>query len=109
MRYISELNEALHAKRPHAVLRKRQERFMKMEASFSAAVTRSLSLRMTRFETISGKLDAIGPRAVLKRGFSLTQSADGNVLRSSKDVKDGQELTTVLADGTIKSRVECTT
>ena len=109
MRTISSLNEALQTKRPHAVLRKRQERFMKMESSLLASVTRNLSLRVSRVETLSGKLDAIGPDAVLARGFSLTQRTDGSVIRSSKDAKDGQELMTVLADGTIKSRVECTT
>ncbi|MBC8202893.1 MAG: exodeoxyribonuclease VII large subunit [Planctomycetes bacterium] len=108
MRYISILNEALQAKRPHAVLRKRQERFMRIDASLHAAMTRTLSMRNGHIETLSGRLEAIGPRAVLKRGFSLTQSADGTVLRSAKEVNDGQELTTILADGTIKSRVECT-
>jgi len=108
MRCISSLNEALHAKRPHFVLQKRQERFIRMDASLCAAVTRSISMRKGQLDTLSGRLDAIGPRAVLNRGFSLTQSEDGNVLRSSKDVKDGQELITILANGTIKSRVECT-
>ncbi len=79
-----------------------------MDASLCAAVTRSISMRKGQLDTLSGRLDAIGPRAVLNRGFSLTQSEDGNVLRSSKDVKDGQELITILANGTIKSRVECT-
>ena len=107
VRHISALNESLHAKRPHEVLRKRQEYFLQAKARFQAAVTHWITNRSHRIETLQGRLDAIGPQAVLKRGFSLTQDADGKVLRSSKDAKDGQEIITVLADGTINSRVEC--
>lgn len=107
VRFVAALNEALSAKRPHAVLRARQERFMQADAAFVATVTRSLTTHSQRIETLAGRLEAIGPQAVLQRGFSLTQDANGKVIRSFKEAKEGQKIISVLADGSINSRVEC--
>ena len=68
---------------------------------------RSLTTRSQRIETLAGRLEAIGPQAVLQRGFSLTQDANGKVIRSFKEAKEGQKIISVLADGSINSRVEC--
>ncbi|MDP7008739.1 MAG: exodeoxyribonuclease VII large subunit [Phycisphaerales bacterium] len=100
------LQDALNAKQPHAVLRKRQERFYLAEASLQRGMSTSLASRLQRTETLASKLEAIGPQAVLKRGFSLTQDVDGNILRSVNDVRKGQEILSVLADGSVKSKVE---
>jgi len=42
----------------------------------------------------------------LKRGYSLTLTADGALVRSVRDVVASQEIVTRLADGTVHSRVE---
>ena len=104
---VSALAEALTVRRPHALLRKRQERFLHAGSRLIASVKHGFSTRVQQIETLSSRLEAIGPRAVLSRGFSLTQDSHGNILRSAKLAEDGQQITTLLADGTIKSRVEC--
>ena len=45
----------------------------------------------------------IGPDAVLARGFSYTTNADGRVLKDASEVKEGDELLTRLANGTVRS------
>ena len=104
---VSVLSEALTARKPHALLRKRQERFLHAGSRLIASAKKGFSTRAQLIETLSSRLEAIGPRAVLSRGFSLTQDSKGNVLRSANQAEDGQQITTLLADGTIKSRVEC--
>ena len=42
----------------------------------------------------------------MARGWSITRAADGSVIRSTHDVKSGDALTTLVADGTITSTVE---
>ncbi|MDF1870947.1 MAG: exodeoxyribonuclease VII large subunit, partial [Phycisphaerales bacterium] len=51
------------------------------------------------------ELNAIGPRQVLARGFSVTTAADGRLVRSTKDLKTGDQLTTHLKDGQVQSTV----
>ena len=57
--------------------------------------------------SVESRLESIGPMEVLRRGYSLTQDSSGKVVRSIQNVQEGQQLRTVLADGTIESTVEC--
>ena len=43
------------------------------------------------------------PRVALARGWSITRTGDGRVLRSIDDAAPGEELVTTLADGTVRS------
>lgn len=51
------------------------------------------------------KLDAVSPLATLARGYSITQKDNNQVLRSIHDVKQGEIIVTVLADGQVHSTV----
>jgi len=51
-------------------------------------------------------LDALDPKRQLARGWSITRRADGRVARSVSDVAEGERIVTVLADGSLASRVE---
>ncbi len=50
-------------------------------------------------------LQALSPHAVLQRGYALAFRADGRLLRSADEVSAGDEITTRLASGTVRSRV----
>jgi exonuclease VII large subunit len=45
----------------------------------------------------------------MRRGWSITYSADGKVLKSVRDIDHGNEVTTRVADGTVVSTVVATT
>jgi exodeoxyribonuclease VII large subunit len=51
-------------------------------------------------------LDAYDPRRQLARGWSLTRGVDGRIIRSIGDAEVGDRIMTVLADGTLSSRVD---
>jgi exodeoxyribonuclease VII large subunit len=51
------------------------------------------------------QLILLDPINILKRGFSYTLN-NGKLLTNYEDVKSGDELTTILANGKIKSKVE---
>jgi len=44
------------------------------------------------------------PKNTLKRGFSITRSAQGKVIRSIDEVKDGEVISTQLMDGILNSK-----
>lgn len=54
------------------------------------------------------QLDALNPKNVLKRGYSITQDENGKVIESVNKIKDGQKIKTTVKDGTIYSTVEKT-
>lgn len=50
------------------------------------------------------KLDALSPLKVFERGYSVAYS-DNKVLRSTKQVKDNDEIKVVLSDGNVRAKV----
>lgn len=68
----------------------------------------SLALRgfHDQVESRSQMLKLLGPDSVLARGFSYTTDAKGRVIMAADEVQPGDELTTRVAKGEIRSRVE---
>lgn len=56
-------------------------------------------------QRLASQLRALGPRAVLERGYSITRRADGRVVVRPGDVKPGDAIVTVLAGGKLASTV----
>jgi len=106
---LSKQTELLAARRPHALLQGRQKILLTMQTTLSTSIQNAVRLKSRFIDSLGTQLESIGPLEVLRRGFSLTQDSSGNVVRSSTDVKDGEKIHTVLANGTIDSTVECTT
>lgn len=65
---------------------------------------RTQNLRQ-QIERIESQLRALGPVAVLERGYSITQTADGKVVRDPTQVKSGDRLKTRIAKGVVESEV----
>ena len=51
-------------------------------------------------------LDSLDPTAVLGRGYSITYTASGEVLRDASKVQHGERLRTMLARGELHSEVK---
>ena len=55
--------------------------------------------------SLNSNLKAISPLAVLDRGYAIVMNENGQALKSSKDLKIGDTVTTRLADGGFRSNV----
>ncbi len=91
---------------PSAFLREGRERVEALGRAMSRAVRTGMAVRVSTLESRTRELEAISPTRVLDRGYSVTLAPDGSVLRKATDAKAGQELTTVLRDGRVRSVVE---
>ncbi len=69
------------------------------------AIQLMLERRHRDLAAVSGSLHALSPLQVLARGYSLTQRADGSLLRSASDAAVGETLTTRLSSGVVESTV----
>ena len=56
-------------------------------------------------QLIETRIVAKEPKTILKQGYTLTTSTDGTIIRSSKQLKANDKITTHFADGTISSTV----
>ncbi|MBO4330930.1 MAG: exodeoxyribonuclease VII large subunit [Oscillospiraceae bacterium] len=59
-----------------------------------------------RFASAAASLDAMSPLKVLARGYSVATGPDGSVIRSIRDVKQGDQIKIRTADGRIGCTVE---
>lgn len=81
--------------------------------SIAERLTRATNQRMIqasqKLGALAARLETLSPLNVLTRGYSLTQTLDGQLVRDANVVAPGDVLITRLAAGQIHSRVESTT
>ncbi len=65
----------------------------------------AIALARQQLGALGRQLEALSYRATLRRGFSVTRGEDGKLLRSVKEVRNGDRLETELADGKLLSVV----
>lgn len=56
--------------------------------------------------TFEAQVRSLDPQRALARGWSITRTADGRLVRAAGDVAAGEELVTQLADGEVRSTVD---
>jgi exodeoxyribonuclease VII large subunit len=71
----------------------------------SRAATRSVEPQRLRLASLQARVAALDPARALARGWSITRTADGRLVREPGDVTAGTELVTTLAGGALRSRV----
>lgn len=69
------------------------------------SINTTLNSKNESLKVSMAKLDALSPLAVLTRGFSITQMADGSILRDATKVKAGDKLTIKLEKGKLDAEV----
>ena len=64
-------------------------------------------MKAERLNSLIGKLDALSPLAILKRGYSITSRMPGaKILKDVKEVRPGDIIETRLAGGRLTSEVK---
>jgi exonuclease VII large subunit len=70
------------------------------------SLQRAVADKKQTVKRMEAQLRALSPLGVLDRGYSLTETADGKVVRNAADLKKGDALKTRVAKGTIISEVK---
>ncbi len=93
--------------KPHQIHKQRRQWIDELELRARAAVWNDLRSRRERFASFVRATEALSPLSVLARGYSLTHRVNSlQPLRSVAELKTGDQVVTVLADGRCRSRVE---
>lgn len=70
------------------------------------AGTRRLEERQQKLDLLAAKLGALDPYGVLRRGYTITENAQGRAVRQPSDLHPGDTLVTRFAQGAVVSQVE---
>jgi exodeoxyribonuclease VII large subunit len=94
-------------RRPLDRVRLLSQRVDELHGRQGRALDNLLAIARRRTDALGGRLAALNPTAVLKRGYSITRrTRDGALVRTASDAAPGERLSTRVADGEISSRVE---
>lgn len=70
-----------------------------------SALARRFELFSAKFQYWGTQLQHLNPQTVLERGYSITYSATGSIIHSSKQLKSGDEIQVKFAAGSCKADV----
>jgi len=89
---------------PKDRLREQAQRCDDLRARLDRAMNVRLQQKRSQLEVLSGRLDALSPLRVLKRGYSLAVH-EGRVVKSVTDVRVDDTLDIRLSDGSVRAKV----
>ncbi|MBK5224623.1 MAG: exodeoxyribonuclease VII large subunit, partial [Acidimicrobiia bacterium] len=78
-------------------------RVAELHTAVGRAPTRSIDRATAQLEALARHVRALDPQRVLARGWSITRTAEGTLVRHVADAPEGTVLVTSVADGTITS------
>ncbi len=81
------------------------QRLALLNQRHSAAGGEMTRARHQELQLTMARLDALSPLSVMKRGFSITETAAGTIVRDSKQTKTGDKLKIRLASGKLDAEV----
>ena len=89
---------------PTVIFEEKREAISDLYKAASAEVDRTVTDLRKNLLLLSEKADAMSPLSVLKRGYSVCQNENGDIV-SAKRAKKGDEVKLILSDGTLKATV----
>ena len=105
-RRLEAARSSLREHRPDHVLRMRQQELQTLRERLLRGGSQRLDALRGRLEHAGNLLRVLGPQSTLARGYSITRTAAGEIVRSVAQAPPGTPLRTQVADGEVRSRVE---
>ena len=104
-RGLAHIAAALQARSPARELTLRRNRIIDVRRRLLDLPARVLQHAQHRFHEMEALLRVLGPDATLRRGYSISTTAAGKLLRSVSEVRPRMKFRTRLADGEFESTV----
>ena len=106
---LATIEVALSRAHPHRRIATQKTALAKLAQQLEAAGQRMLARRREPLRAIEHKLEALSPRRVLDRGYSLTFGPDGHLLTDAATVAPGATVRVALQTGELAATVVAAT
>ena len=100
-----QLTQRLNQRSPQPRIYQASARIQQLEYRLAQSVRARLSDARERFGNAATHLEAVSPLSTLARGYSVSTTAEGRLVKQAKQLKAGDSLTTRLSDGVVESEV----
>ena len=102
---VNRLDNRLERLSPRTRIERHRTRVDHLHERLAATLAVRLNHAAEKLTALATQLRVVSPQAILDRGFSITSTASGAIVRSTLQVKKGDLLTTRVADGEFESTV----
>ena len=92
-------------KQPYRLWENKAQRLDQLTAALPDALENILTKLSQQLALQNTKLESLNPLAVLARGYTITETVEGKLLKSAQELKAGDILVTRWAKGRITSQV----
>ena len=100
------LKETLYQTAPTQRIHHYHQQLTALNYRLSQATQEQLHQAKHRFAVSCSQLNAVSPLATISRGYSVTTTTEGQLLKQAKQVAVGEPIVTRISDATLISRVE---
>lgn len=104
-RHLQILSASPALQSPTGYLEQRRQGIALLKTRLVSAQNQNLTRNRQRYIASVSKLDAMSPLKVLTRGYSMTRTEEGKVVRSVHQVELGQRVRISLSDGELSATV----
>ena len=104
-RRLEQLELRLKHTHPQQKLNENRQILQELENRLRDRMQMLLEENKHRLAIYTEQIDGLSPLKKLSQGYSYTELADGENVRSVQQVKDGQEISVYVTDGKIKARI----
>jgi len=106
-RHLGELSARWRLRAPASILRRARQRLAELDRRIAGAAQRRLREAGERLRTRAAHLEAVGPRSVLARGYSIClRGENGKAVRIWHEVACGEPVRVILGQGELGCIVE---
>ena len=91
--------------KPQRIIEDGQRSLLDNQDLLKKTINTRLYNDQTRLESYRKIIDIVHPHNTMKRGFSIARNKDGKVIKSTKDIREKEQMVTELMDGMVRSQV----
>ena len=103
--HLNALSASPALQSPDAYIRQLRKNVQLLSGRLVATQNNKLSRVRNRLIASAAKLDAMSPLKVLSRGYAMTTNEEGQLIRSVRQVENGQPITISMSDGKLSATV----
>ena len=104
-RHLNVLASSPALRSPTGYLDQKRQNLERFKERMLSAQMRSIDRKKQGFIGLTAKLDAMSPMKVLTRGYAMTQTESGDVIRSVSQTAVGDTVQITLNDGALRATV----
>jgi len=103
---LQQLSHRLQLHSPDQLIQGQQHHIARLQQKMLDAMDKKLLTERHKLALAAETLDAVSPLATLKRGYSITRTDKGEIVKRADQVTKGDRLITQLDSGTLHSTVD---